>query len=103
MDEQDIIDIAEEIICNSDGSFDIAYSEAYQNLAQEDKEAVNSLVFAEIDNCGCCGWNFRRDNLDIHEDCDSPVCWRCWNDLEDEKFERESQEEEDEEDDSSLE
>jgi len=70
-------EIAEEIISDSDGSFNVEWGEEYSALSIEDQSKIDSLVWDAIASCGHCGWHWHVDNLESHELSSEPVCHHC--------------------------
>lgn len=80
--------IADEIIGHSDGNFHIGYTEEYEKLSPQDKEAVMNVVWSEIESCAVCGWYWHRVNLEYIEG-EGDCCWHCVRDYEAEEIDEE--------------
>lgn len=83
----DLEAIANEIISGSSGSFYLGYSEEYESLSAQDKEAVMKMVWEEIDSCSECGWYWDIHNLEYIEGHEGHYCWQCARDLYEEEEE----------------
>lgn len=78
MSEEEKLDkIAQEIIDYSDGSFNKAVIEDYEDLNVTQQNEVDDIVDKEISTCGNCGWFFRTDSLEASVEFDEQICWQC--------------------------
>lgn len=82
-------EIAEDIVADADGVYEIPWGEKYQALTREKKGLVEQMVWESVDSCACCGWYFSRDHLSSHDASDGEVCWKCYDDLDEEQEEDE--------------
>ena len=81
MSEETKLDkIADGMIENSNGSFDISRPAEWEALNSQDQETVMDKVLEEVDACGCCGWYWHRDSMDNHENWDGALCYKCMDD-----------------------
>lgn len=85
MNKEELQDIADEIICYSDGVYDIQYTDKYYSLSFADKNTVRDMIFEQIDNCEECGWFWDVDHLDSLPNSGELLCWQCLQHLEEEE------------------
>jgi formylmethanofuran dehydrogenase subunit E len=72
--------IADEIIGYSSGSFNIGYSEAYEELTPEEQTKVDGIVNEAVGNCDECGWYWMYEDMERHSD-GGCYCWQCYKDV----------------------
>lgn len=87
-------EIAQDIICWSDGAYQVEWGEDFAALELADRERVEAMVWEEIASCDGCGWPFHVNSMEQHLDSGDNLCWKCEQDRE----ELESEEDESDED-----
>ena len=84
--KEELDKIIDETILFSDGSFNMAWGEGYDDLTIEEQQIVEDAVYEEIYNCDGCGWYFNVNNLETVSNGET-MCCGCASNFEEEEDE----------------
>ena len=73
----DLYHIAHNIASDSDGAWNIAWSDEFLELEGPEQRKVTHLVYEQIDACDSCGWYWNKESLEYSANWEGGLCYQC--------------------------